>query len=455
VTVMPTSAGSGDRRIRIQGMPARRWLATTPGRFRTASVVLVVGLIVFAIAATAAVRTRGDAGRRLALHSTPELLAAENLYGNLADADAMASTIFLRAGGEPAELRQRYLHDVEQAGAHLAAVARLTESSGTARRAIRTILQELPAYTGSVESARANIRQGFAVGGSYLRDASARMRDRILPAATDLYRDAALGLAADYRTGTSTATFLIVVVAGVAMLTLVAVVLVYARRRSNRLVNVGVLTAGVVVVGLLAWILACFSAGHDAMNRAERRGSDSVEVLASARILTLRAQNNENLALIERGTGDQYVVEFDRAADALGSRDGTGGLLGDAATVADRTGDRARITALTDHFNALGDVHTRVRALDDGGNWDDAVGLSVGKGGAAADGQGQGQELLAVQRLERGLQTEIMRAQARLEAAATDARNGFGVLLIAIPVFAIVAGFLVLVGLERRIAEYR
>ncbi len=333
------------------------------------------------------------------------------------------------------------------------AVARLTESSGAGRDAIRTISQELPAYTGSVESARANIRQGFAVGGSYLRDASARMRDRILPAATDLYRDAALGLAADYRTGTSTATFLIVVVAGVAMLTLVAVVLVYARRRSNRLVNIGVLTAGVVVVGLLAWILACFAAGHDAMNRAEWRGSDSVEVLASARILTLRAQNNENLALIERGTGDQYVVEFDRAADALGSRDGTGGLLGDAATVADRTGDRARITALTDHFNALGDVHARVRALDDGGNWEDAVALSVGKGGAAADGQGQ--ELLAVQRLERGLQTEIMRAQARLETAANDARNGFGVLLIAIPVFAIVAGFLVLVGLERRIAEYR
>ncbi len=120
MTVTPTSAGSGDRRIRIQGMPARRWLATTPGRLRTASVVLVVGLIVFAIAATAAVRTRGDAGRRLALHSTPELLAAENLYGNLADADADASTIFLRAGGEPAGLRQRYLHDVEQAGAHLA-----------------------------------------------------------------------------------------------------------------------------------------------------------------------------------------------------------------------------------------------------------------------------------------------------------------------------------------------
>ena len=40
-------------------------------------------------------------------------------------------------------------------------------------------------------------------------------------------------------------------------------------------------------------------------------------------------------------------------------------------------------------------------------------------------------------------------------SAAADARFGFGVLVIAIPLFAILAGLLVLLGLERRIGEYR
>jgi hypothetical protein len=91
--------------MRIQGMPVRRWLRTTPGRLRAASALLVVGLLIFAVATTAATQARSDAARKVQRESAPALVAAQSLYASLADADATASTIFLRAGLEPQQLR--------------------------------------------------------------------------------------------------------------------------------------------------------------------------------------------------------------------------------------------------------------------------------------------------------------------------------------------------------------
>src|SRR5262249_2098465 len=162
---------------------------------------------------------------------------------------------------------------------------------------------------------------------AYLRKASAVMNNEILPAATDLYRDAARQLRDNYKSGTSTLTLVLVLTAGLGILALLVVVQVFVRRRSNRLLNIGLVAPTLLVVGRLGWTLLRFASAHDALNRAQARGSDSVEVLSSARILTLRAQNNENLALIERGTGDVYRTESARIMNQLGGKKGASGLL--------------------------------------------------------------------------------------------------------------------------------
>jgi len=461
VTVTPPSMpGASGRGLRVQGMPWRRWLTTTPGRLRAASAILVVGLLVFAAVTTLATEARSRAAGAVETKSAPELVAAENLYASLADADATASTIFLRAGLEPHELRTRYLDDVQQAGQHLAEVSRTLYASSAAQGAIGTISEQLPAYTGLVEAARANNAQGYPVGAAYLRKASTTMRNEILPAATNLYRDAALHLNDNYQSGTSSLTLGAVVAAGLAMLALLIAVQVFVRRRANRLLNVGLVGATVLVIGLFGWTLVRFSSAHDALSRAQQRGSDSVEVLSSARILALRAQNDENLALIERGTGDVYVAEFDRLVRQLGGRDGTGGLLGYAAGLADRTGDGTRVRSLATPLATLQKVHDEVRKRDDDGKYNEAVGLSVGTSRAdvqstLASVGGAGQELQAADRFQHDLRADITRARARLATAAHDARAGFGVLEVAVPLLAILAGLLVLLGLERRIGEYR
>ena len=337
-------------------MPWRQWLRTTPGRLRAASAVLLVALVLFAVVTTVATEVRSRAAASVQTKSAPELVAAEALYGSLADADAIASTIYLRAGAEPPQLRRRYLADIRSAGSLLENVSRRSESSPKVRAALRTIGEQLPVYTGLVDTARANIRQTFGEGGAYLRLGSKIMREQILPAATDLYRDAARKLDKNYRSGTSTSTAAVVVVVGAAMLGLLVLVQVYVRRRSNRLLNIGLVGATVVVIAIMGGTLWKFATAHDALNRAQSRGSDSVEVLSSARILALLAQSNDNLALIERGSGDVYLARFNQVMKDLGAHDGTAGLLGYARELATRTGEGAEVGRLAGQFRQLRDV---------------------------------------------------------------------------------------------------
>ena len=159
-----------DRRlIQVQGMPLRRWLGTTPGLLRAASVVLIVGLLALGVVAATSASARGDAARAVGFESAPELLAAQNLYVALSDADATASTIFLTPGRETPELRQHYLDDLEQAGRDLAAVSGDADTSPAVRRAIATITEQLSVYVGRIDTARANIQQGNVVGAAYQR----------------------------------------------------------------------------------------------------------------------------------------------------------------------------------------------------------------------------------------------------------------------------------------------
>src|SRR5262245_45607149 len=104
-------------------MSPRRWPRTTPGRLRIWSVVLLIGILVVGIVAGTAANARGDAARSVGSEAAPELVAAEGLYGSLADADATASIVFLKAGRESPVLRHRYEADIRRAGQQLATVA--------------------------------------------------------------------------------------------------------------------------------------------------------------------------------------------------------------------------------------------------------------------------------------------------------------------------------------------
>ncbi len=110
----------------LRGRPSRSTLLSTPGWLGLAAVLLLVGLVALAALSVGVALGRGDATEAVLDDATPLLVDAEELYVALADADAAASTAFLRAGLEPPELRDRYLDDLETAGAKLPLIAART-----------------------------------------------------------------------------------------------------------------------------------------------------------------------------------------------------------------------------------------------------------------------------------------------------------------------------------------
>jgi hypothetical protein len=120
-----------------------------------------------------------------------------------------------------------------------------------------------------------------------------------------------------------------------------------------------------------------------------------------------------------------------------------GNLLAYARDVAGRTGSEASITGIQHDAAKLWSVANEVVQLDDDAQYKPAVDLALG-------GQAD-----ASAKLDAAITAESARAQARFDAAANDARSGFAVLAVALTLGLLLAGILVLVGLQPRIREYQ
>ena len=427
-------------RPRIRRLRAKA--ATTPGRLRIAMGAVVLAVLVAGLAIGALTTVRRDAANAVATRDEPLMVQADRLYASLSDADATAATTFLRGGVEPPNLRGRYLADLRNASLQLAGLGRRVDGSVEAA-ATAAIAAELPVYSGLMETARANNRQGFPVGAAYVREASDLMRGKMLPAAGRLYASEAQRLAEHQRTGTATDSLIALLLAGAVALAVFVRTQVFVTQRTHRLLNLPLVGATILLVGVTAWAAIAMAAADGALARGQRDGSDSVQILSAARILWLRAQADESLALVARGGGAQYVSD---TANVDGLLEPPNGLLGDAARLAARTGSTAAVQDLTADWRQLRAAHIRVARLEQAGQFGDAVHLAVGAGS---------REAALSDRLNRRLDTLIAAAQARFEDAAGDARSALAGLAVGIPLLLAASAALALVGLQMRLNEYR
>jgi hypothetical protein len=440
-TASPALASAGRR---IEGIQTR--LTTSPGRLRLAAVLLTFGAIAFGALAASAVSTRLQAAHSVAADTEPLLVTAEGLYASLSDADATAATTFLTGGLEASAQRERYAGDLRAASGQLATLARQAGGSTQTRAAVQTLATQLPVYSGLVETARASNRQGFPVGAAYLRKASTLMREHILPSAGQLYEVEARRLSGDYRSGVSTGTLLEVIAVVCAILGLLAAIQVRLARVTHRVFNVAMALATAFVLALGAWMIVGLIGEQNALSRAQSTGSDPVQVLSAARILALRAQGDEGLALVARGGGEASLTDFDAVTRRLGSSGKPASLLGEAAVIARRSGSAAVIDRLSATFARYLAVHRRVVALETNGRFNDAVNLAVGS---------HAQELSLSDALNSNLVQEISAAQRRFGGAAGDATSALGGLWLAIPLLSVLFAALALYGVLQRLGEYR
>lgn len=420
----------------------RRRLTSTPGRIALAAVLLVAATVVFGVVAAAVERSREDAARAVAGQTEPLLVQAVSLYAALSDADATATTTFLTRGLEPLTARRRYIADLHSASRSLAFLAAHAGDSGRGHAAVSLIAQELPIYSGLVESARANNRIGYPLGAAYLRQASSLLRDQILPAARSLYRTEAEHLDSGYRAATAPATLTVFLLAIAVLALPLVLVQLYLAQATRRFFNVPLAIATAVLLAVWIWGAVALVREQHSLVHAQRDGSDAVELLSAVRILASRAQSDESLALVARGGGDAYLDDFDAATRGL-TGNGHASLVDATKTLASRSRTNDSLLVFTPMLRAYLRAHARTIALENDNHFSDAIRYAIAHETPSEDG------------LQWTLKREVASAQRRFADRSGDATNALAGVSFALPIAVVVCAVLSLVGLQQRLREYR
>ena len=430
---------------RLRSKPPLRWRSlpvagpSTPARLLRLGAVLVLGCLLTAVLSLFSGLSRQAATEQGHGRATELTEDAAELYRALADADAMATSGYVAGGVEPTAVRARYDDDLARAADRLVHAAGELAPTDPGRPLVTTVAQQLPRYSAMIEAARFYNRQGLPLGQSYLGSGSALIRDSVLPAIEQLRRQQTAALAQDYQRG-GAIPFAVLLVGAAALAGLLDAGR-RERRRTNRILNPGLLTATALVLLALLWWVGATAFTDVRLSQATRHGAAST-ALDDARAAVLQARSNESLVLVARGGGRTsdagYTARLDRVL-------GPGGLLDTASAAAGPAGtlaiDEVRAAAL-----GWRDAHGQLRALDDGGRYPDAVASAIGTDPAGSRA--------AFERLDTALGRALDEQRAALDRSAGAARSALTGLAAGPTVLALLAAAAAAAGIAIRVREY-
>ncbi|MBO9556581.1 hypothetical protein, partial [Cellulomonas sp.] len=402
----------------------RAALRRTPGKLRVAGVLVALAALVAGAAGLTAGLSQAaalDAARA----DTAQLIGVRDVRNDLVTADAAATNAFLVGGLEPPEQRARYDAAIAEASAGLAGLA---GSNASDAELVGKATAGLTTYTGLVEQARANNRQGFPVGAAYLDQASSVLRTEVLPALDDLVADNTGRV--DDSFGAVQAVVWVLALCVLALVVLV-IVEVWLARRTHRRLNAGLAAATVVL--LVATIGGAVVLGRASVRADDVRDGPYARAVAVSQALSLAtdAKSMESFTLIKRGSGqsfeETFVTETDQAAAVLDAAPAPAGALGQ-------------------QLSTWVAAHAEIRSLDDGGDWDGAVALAVDPAGEP--------------RTSFDALTDAATTSVEADVAATqDALSRAGDAVVLLGWLALLAGVAAAVlgwrGIGRRLEEYR
>ncbi|WP_432133060.1 hypothetical protein [Streptomyces sp. bgisy154] len=445
----PAAQAAPPRRTAFaEGVDRLRASATTePGRLRAIGAVLALLVVAFGAVTAWQTAERAAAADAVLHRSQPLSSAAADIYRSLADANTAASSGFLAGGQETAATRERYERDIDTAAAKLVTAANNAEPGSASTGAVTKLNTLLPEYKGLVERARTYNRQGFPVGGAYLRYANQKMQQEMLPAAEDLYKRENQRLRDDYGDATPYPW------AAIALGALALAALAWAQhrtyRRTNRVLNHGLVAATAAVTAVLLWLVVGHTLARAGLNDSYDHGVRSLNALHDARIASLKARGNENLTLVARGaetvkrggeTVDRYDSDFAEEMGLLG-RD-----LARAARIADDSAGREPVASAEGNMAEWKKRHTAARAQDDNGNYRQALAMVIGAEGATGE---------CFDSVDANLAKALDHEQDEFRRAAGDGSDAFDGLPVGAAVLAVLGAAGALSGIGRRLSEYR
>ncbi|WP_328747566.1 hypothetical protein OHT57_18675 [Streptomyces sp. NBC_00285] len=436
-----------------EGFDQLRAAATTePGRLRIIGAALALLVVLFGAVTALQTGERAGAADDVLHKSQPLSSAAADIYLYLADANTTASSGFLAGGQETVDSRKRYEKDIALAAAGLVKAASNSDPDSPAAKTVAQLNALLPEYKGLVEQARAYNRQGFPVGGAYLRYANDKMQKEMLPKAQNLYTSENQRLRADYGDATPYPWAAI----GLGVLALAALAWAQHRnyRRTNRVLNHGLVAATATATVVLLWLVVGHTVARAGLNDSYDHGVRSLNVLHDARIASLKARGNENLTLVGRGaetvtvkdkqgddvTYDAYDYAFDENMDTLGKG------LAEASKLADDSSGEKPVTAAEGNMKVWKERHTAAREQDDIGNYEEALKRVIGGKGATGE---------CFDSVDTNLSAALTHEEAEFQRSADDGLGAMTGLSVGAAVLAVLGAAGAVLGIGRRLSEYR
>ncbi|MBZ3900797.1 hypothetical protein [Streptomyces griseiscabiei] len=455
---LPAPDGGPPRRTAFaEGVDQLRAAATTePGRLRIIGAVLAFLVVAFGSVTAWQMNDRSSAADDVLYGSQRLSSAAAEIYSSLAAANTAASDGFLAGGQETPKSREVYEREMGEAAKKLAFAATASKSGSDSEQRIAKLNALLPEYKGLVERARANNRLGYPLGGAYLRYANDKMQI-MLGEAQRIYDNENERLRDDYADATAYPWAAI----GLGVLAIGGLVWAQRRnyRRTNRVLNQGLVAATAASTVVLLWLAGGHTVARSGLNDSYEHGVRSLTVLNDARIASLTARGNENLTLISRGAEtatnakdevvDKFDLQFDTSMATLEKQ------LAAAEALADDDSGERPLKAAGAGMEEWKKRHGNARTADEQGDYQCALAQVIGGTKTTECPQGNKPTGECFDEVDTNLGIASKYETAEFRRAAEGGRNAMLGLPVGAAVLAVLGAAGAILGIGRRLSEYR
>jgi hypothetical protein len=432
----PSTEPLGSRSPAEPAHPRWWFISTTPGRILTIGIVLACLGVASAFATSTTINHRQRVLSTVLNHTEPLSFAAGRLYTTLSVADAAAATAFI-AQAEPRGVRLRYEQAITDA-----AVAVTRASSGLTDQPLLELLgrinAELAVYTGLIEVARTNNREGNPVGSSYLSEASGLMQSAILPDAQRLYKATSERVDTETTASTQIPAPVILVVAATVVFGLFSSR--WLARRTRRRINPGLVVGALAILVMVVWVGTALTISTTASRSAKDTAADSLKIVTNVQITAQQARADETLSLIRRGDEEIRKQSFYQRIDMMHEQIDHYMSRPDAVDKADLQGADQLLVRWRQ-------ANDRINSYISVGNYRAATEVALGSN--------EDDSTPAFDKLDESLVKVMDQSRTHLRNDILNARSGLSGAQIGGVVLSLGAAVAVALGLWPRLKEYR
>lgn len=410
------------------------FLMTSPGRLTIVALILIVAILAAGLSMWQTTSQRQQQLTRISQLSEPMANASQNLYASLTIADASANTAFSRGTlNSNQDLVSNFDDVIAQASMSATRAATGIENvDDPEMKDIATVQRLLPVYTGMVETARANARQGNPVSVAYLASASNLMQVQILPAAKSLYERTSTTTNAEQRELSRPPLF---PMSGLAAAILMLILTQWwLTRRTGRLFNVGLFGATMLMaIALVGVGIATTQPWQSNSIFGDQR--PDVHTLTEVRIDAQQLRASETLGLVRR-----------QPADAESFSQSVRSLVGELERVDANAPDDDVRSAIHAVYSWEAGHNLMMEHLS-AGDYAGAVRVATDVDNASSSATAFGQ-------FDESLQNSIAESRLTARENLDQSRRAIAALSLATVTLTVIAAVLVVIGFRHRLLEY-